>query len=75
MLAANALAGADTVRLSTGRYFLEQLGIDENEGLIGDIDITDDLTISSRSTCEAACRARARRSAMRSDGHLCTDKP
>jgi CSLREA domain-containing protein len=45
VLAANALPGADTVRLSTGRYFLEQRGIDENEGLIGDIDITDDLTL------------------------------
>lgn len=45
VLAANALTGADTVRLSPGRYFLEQRGIDENRGLTGDIDITDDLTI------------------------------
>lgn len=45
VLAANALPGADTVRLSPGRYFLEQRGIDENQGLTGDIDVTDDLTI------------------------------
>lgn len=45
VLAANALPGPDTVHLSAGRHFLEQRGIDENEGLTGDIDITDDLTI------------------------------
>lgn len=39
VLAANALPGPDTVHLSAGRHFLEQRGIDENEGLTGDIDI------------------------------------
>lgn len=39
------LVGPDTIHPTAGRYFLEQLGIDENAGLTGDIDITDDLTI------------------------------
>lgn len=45
VLAANAAPGIDTVRLPAGRYVLEQRGIDENEGLTGDIDITDHLLI------------------------------
>lgn len=45
VLAANASPGIDTVRLPAGRYVLEQRGIDENEGLTGDIDITDDLLV------------------------------
>jgi len=45
VLAANALPGRDIIRLGPGIHRLEQPGIDEDAGLTGDIDITDDLDL------------------------------
>lgn len=45
VLAANAQPGRDIVRLGPGIHRLEQPGIDEDAGLTGDIDITDDLDL------------------------------
>jgi CSLREA domain-containing protein len=46
ILEANALAGADTITLPTGRYRLSIDGAKEDAGVTGDLDITDDLTIT-----------------------------
>jgi hypothetical protein len=45
ILAANANLGADTINLSTGTYILQIAGTDETAAA-GDLDITDDLTIT-----------------------------
>lgn len=42
---ANARVGADTILLGTGVYTLSLFGQGEDNGLWGDLDITDDLTI------------------------------
>jgi CSLREA domain-containing protein len=42
---ANALAGADTVNIQAGTYWLTILGILENAAAAGDLDITQNLTI------------------------------
>ena len=44
--AANALAGADTSTLPAGTYTLSIAGAGEDANATGDLDITDDLTIS-----------------------------
>lgn len=43
---ANALAGADTITLPAGTYTLSIEGTGEDASLSGDLDITDDLTIT-----------------------------
>ena len=45
----NALAGADTISLPAGTYLLTIAGSGEDAGASGDLDITDHLTIISRS--------------------------
>ncbi|WP_417389050.1 choice-of-anchor Q domain-containing protein [Gimesia sp.] len=45
IIEANARAGADTILLGTGTYTLSLFGLGENGALLGDLDITDDLTI------------------------------
>lgn len=45
VLAANATAGASTIRLGSANYSVGIQGFDENEGLVGDFDIKGDLTI------------------------------
>jgi len=42
----NALAGADTINLPAGTYTLSIAGANEDAAATGDLDITDDLTIS-----------------------------
>ena len=42
---ANALAGADTIKLKAGLYTLTLTGASENDCATGDLDITEDLTI------------------------------
>ena len=42
---ANALVGADTIKLKAGLYMLTIAGASENAGATGDLDITGDLTI------------------------------
>lgn len=42
---ANARVGADTILLGTGVYTLSLFGLGEDNALLGDLDITDDLTI------------------------------
>ncbi|MBI2612881.1 CSLREA domain-containing protein [Candidatus Kaiserbacteria bacterium] len=44
--AANALAGADVVTLPAGTYTLSIVGTGEDLNATGDLDITDDLTVS-----------------------------
>jgi CSLREA domain-containing protein len=46
VLAANALPGADTITLSTGTYVLDLPGADEDAAATGDLDLTDDLTLT-----------------------------
>ncbi len=46
IIAANNTAGADTITLAAGTYTLSIAGDSENLGLTGDLDITDDLTIT-----------------------------
>jgi CSLREA domain-containing protein len=43
---ANALVGADTIKVKAGLYMLTIAGASENAGATGDLDITDDLTIT-----------------------------
>src|SRR5438445_11883528 len=43
---ANALAGADTIMLPAGTYTLTISGLCEDGAATGDLDITDDLTIT-----------------------------
>ncbi len=45
IIEANAHLGADTILLGTGVYTLSLFGLGENGALLGDLDITDDLTI------------------------------
>ena len=45
---ANALAGSDVIKLKTGLYMLIIAGISENDCATGDLDITDDLTITGK---------------------------
>ncbi len=42
---ANALAGPDVINLPPGTYNMDIAGADEDLGLTGDLDITDDVTI------------------------------
>jgi predicted outer membrane repeat protein len=46
ILAANANPGADTVILPAGTYNLTLVGDDEDQSATGDLDITDDLTLT-----------------------------
>ncbi|MCI0777121.1 MAG: CSLREA domain-containing protein [Chloroflexi bacterium] len=46
IMEANALAGADTIDLPAGTYTLSIAGAGEDANATGDLDITDDLTIS-----------------------------
>jgi CSLREA domain-containing protein len=46
IMEANALAGADAVNLPAGTYALTIAGTDEDASATGDLDITDDLTIT-----------------------------
>ena len=43
---ANALAGADTINLPAGTYTLSIAGANEDAAATGDLDITDNLTIT-----------------------------
>jgi hypothetical protein len=45
IIESNARAGADTILLGIGTYTLSLFGLGENNGYLGDLDITDDLTI------------------------------
>lgn len=45
---ANALAGPDVIKLTTGLYILTIAGRSENDCAAGDLDITDSLTITGR---------------------------
>jgi hypothetical protein len=45
IMEANALAGADTIRLPSGIYVLTIVGANEDAAQTGDLDITDDLII------------------------------
>ena len=45
IIEANTRAGADTILLGSGTYTLSLFGLGENGALLGDLDITDDLTI------------------------------
>tara|TARA_R110002111_G_scaffold247140_1_gene309996 strand:+ start:270 stop:17531 length:17262 start_codon:yes stop_codon:yes gene_type:complete len=45
IIEANARLGADTILLGTGTYTLSLFGLGENNAFLGDLDITDDLTI------------------------------
>ena len=47
--AADALAGADTITLPAGTYTLSIAGTAEDANATGDLDITDDLTITGAS--------------------------
>ena len=47
---ANALAGADTINVPSGTYFLTIQGANEDASATGDLDITDDLTINGTGT-------------------------
>jgi hypothetical protein len=46
IIAANANPGADTINLPTGTYTLTIAGTGEDAAMTGDLDITDDLTIT-----------------------------
>lgn len=46
IIAANTNAGADTITLPSGTYTLTLTGTEENNGTTGDLDITDDVTIT-----------------------------
>lgn len=46
IIKANATAGADTIDLPAGTYTLSIAGADEDAAATGDLDITDDLTIT-----------------------------
>ena len=46
IIAANALAGHDTITLPVGTYTQSIVGTDEDAAADGDLDITDDLTIT-----------------------------
>jgi hypothetical protein len=46
IVAANAAAGADTITVPADTYTLTRAGADEDAASTGDLDITDDLTIS-----------------------------
>ena len=46
VLAANSNPGHDTVELASGIYELTIAGVDEDGGATGDLDVTDDLTLS-----------------------------
>jgi hypothetical protein len=50
---ANALPGPDTIRLQDGRYSLSLAGPLEDLGATGDLDISDDLTISGNAEINA----------------------
>ncbi len=52
--AANASAGADTINLPAGTYTLTIAGTREESNATGDLDITDDLTISGQGTDASA---------------------
>lgn len=45
IIESNARAGADTILLGVGTYTLSLFGLAENNSYLGDLDITDDLTI------------------------------
>lgn len=47
IMEANALAGADTIRLNVETIHLALSGIDEDQGATGDLDILESLTIES----------------------------
>lgn len=49
IIAANTVAGADTVKLPAGTYTLSIDGAGENAAATGDLDITDSLTLSGES--------------------------
>jgi len=58
IIAANAAAGADTITLPAGTYTLSIAGTDEDAAATGDLDVTDDLTITgagAASTIVEAC--------------------
>src|SRR5262249_9801641 len=50
VMEANALAGADTIILPPGTYFLARAGANENAGATGDLDVTDNLTVQGSVT-------------------------
>src|SRR5438105_15181467 len=46
IMEANALPGADAIILPAGRFMLRFPGVSEDDGLKGDLDITDDVSIT-----------------------------
>src|SRR5689334_3569999 len=46
VIAANALAGAQTINLPAGTYVLDLPGANEDAAATGDLDVTDDLTLT-----------------------------
>ena len=46
IIAANALAGADTIVVPAGTYVLTRVGASEDAGATGDLDVTGDTTIT-----------------------------
>jgi CSLREA domain-containing protein len=50
IIAANVASGADVITLPAATYILSIAGMDENAAATGDLDITDDLTISGADT-------------------------
>ena len=54
---ANALPGDDTILLRPGSYLLTRLGSNEDAGLTGDLDISDDVEIEGGWTCQTTWRS------------------
>src|SRR5215212_6070876 len=50
IMEANGREGADSITIPPGTYNLTRAGIDNEDALFGDLDITDDLTISGAGT-------------------------
>jgi CSLREA domain-containing protein len=57
---ANALAGADTINVPSGTYILTIPGGNEDAAALGDLDITDDLTIDGTGTGPAVVSGNGR---------------
>ncbi|MCH7720172.1 MAG: hypothetical protein IH988_04170, partial [Planctomycetes bacterium] len=52
VIEANALAGDDTISVPAGTYTLSIAGTGENAAATGDLDITDNLTITGAGACQ-----------------------
>src|SRR5688500_15033181 len=52
VMEANALAGADEVVLDSNDYLLTRVGVQEDAAETGDLDVTEDLTVSGEDEAE-----------------------